>query len=151
MWFDREKSKELGETRSQRHWPPRPRQTALYEGIQAELHSFEASGLDVDRWSAVSPSFFTPGTHWKTRTQQQRRWLQHPVPMSWKSLPNHRAETNSEPPKFETGMRTALPSRMAIHNTGLALKDVSNTRTEIYVPILNSNAVPHPSNDWSRT
>ena len=48
----------------------------------------------------------------------------------------------------------ALPSRMAIHNIGIkqiALKNASNTRTEIYVSILNSHVVPHPSNDWSRT
>jgi hypothetical protein len=39
---------------------------------------------------------------------------------------------------------------MAIHNIGIkqiALKDTSNARTEIYVPTLNSLAVPHPSND----
>jgi hypothetical protein len=95
VWFDREKSKELGEIPLTETHCPHPKQTALYEGIQAVLHSFAASGLDGGKWLAWSPGLFTPGTHWKTRTPQQRRRLQRPVPVWWKSLPNHRAETET--------------------------------------------------------
>jgi hypothetical protein len=114
-----DKSEELGEkTLFKTCCPSRHKQTALYEGIQNELHPQLRNSMEISYQleAPVSSPLVSIKIHvHSSNTDDYGARYLHRENTSPITGPRLKLESS----KFETGTPTAIPSRLATHNTDI--------------------------------